>query len=59
MPGPSAKVEGALRETLYVPAAGGRIALGPDGFFDGVIFDPDHLESYIKASPFYGALHND
>lgn len=59
LPGASAKVEGALRETLYVPAAGGRIALGPDGFFDGVIFDPDRVEDYIIASPFYGAMHND
>jgi NitT/TauT family transport system ATP-binding protein len=59
LPGASAKVEGALRETLYVPAAGGRIALGPDGFFDGVIFDPDRVDGYIASSPFYGALHND
>jgi NitT/TauT family transport system ATP-binding protein len=59
LPGASAKVEGALTDTIYVPAAGGRIALGPDGFFDGVIFDPDQTEGYIAASPFYSALHND
>jgi NitT/TauT family transport system ATP-binding protein len=58
LPGASAKVEGALSETTYMPAAGGRIALGPDGFFDGVIFDPSRLRSYIESSPFYGALHN-
>ncbi len=59
LPGASAKVEGELRETLYVPAAGGRLALGPDGFFDGVIFDPDQVERYIQDSPFYSAMHND
>jgi NitT/TauT family transport system ATP-binding protein len=58
LPGASAKVEGALSEITYVPAAGGRIALGPDGFFDGVSFDPDRLEDYIEASPFYSAMHN-
>jgi two-component system, oxyanion-binding sensor len=23
--------------------------LGPDGFFDGMIFDPDRLDDYIEA----------
>ena len=59
LPGASSKVEGALRETNYVPAAGGRMALGPDGFFDRVIFDPDDVEAYVRGSPFYDAVHND
>ena len=58
LPGASAKVEGRLTETTYMPAAGGRIALGPDGFFDGVSFDPDTIETYIKSSPYYGPLHD-
>jgi two-component system, oxyanion-binding sensor len=58
MPGASSKVEGALTEATYVPAQGGHLILGPDGFFDGVKFDPDKLADYIRASPFHGALHN-
>jgi NitT/TauT family transport system ATP-binding protein len=27
----------------------GRLVLGPDGFFDGVRFDPDQLEAYLEA----------
>jgi NitT/TauT family transport system ATP-binding protein len=59
LPGASSKIEGALHETMFVPASGGRIALGPDGFFDGVIFDPDAVEPYARSSPFYDAVHND
>jgi two-component system, oxyanion-binding sensor len=51
-------VEGALPKPTHFPAQGGQLVLGPDGFFDGVAFDPDALENYIKNSPFYGALHN-
>jgi two-component system, oxyanion-binding sensor len=58
MPGGSSKVEGALTDSTHVPAQGGHLVLGPDGFFDGVKFDPDRLADYIKASPFHGALHN-
>ncbi len=58
MPGASSKVEGALSQAAHVPAHGGSLVLGPDGFFDGVKFDPDHLADYISSSPFYGAVHN-
>jgi two-component system, oxyanion-binding sensor len=58
MPGASSKVEGALTVATHVPAQGGHLVLGPDGFFDGVKFDPDKLADYVSASPFYGALHN-
>lgn len=57
LPGASSKVEGALQAPIHIPAQGGQLVLGPDGFFDGVAFDPDRLESYIEASPFYGAMH--
>jgi two-component system, oxyanion-binding sensor len=58
MPGASSKVEGALSRAAHVPAQGGPLVLGPDGFFDGVKFDPDHLANYISSSPFHGAMHN-
>lgn len=58
LPGASSKVEGALKVPTHIPALGGQLVLGPDGFFDGVAFDPDALENYVEASPFYGALHN-
>jgi hypothetical protein len=49
MPGASSKIEGALRERTHLPAAEGQLVLGPDGFFDGVIFDPDRIEDYVAA----------
>jgi len=57
MPGASSKIEGALAERTHLPAARGQLILGPDGFFDGVIFDPDRIEDYITASKFNAALH--
>jgi two-component system, oxyanion-binding sensor len=56
MPGASLKVEGDLSEPVYLPASGGQLRMGPDGFFDGVRFDPDDLVGYIARSPF-AALH--
>jgi ABC-type nitrate/sulfonate/bicarbonate transport system substrate-binding protein len=49
MPDASSKIEGALKERTHLPAAEGQLVLGPDGFFDGVIFDPDRIEDYIAA----------
>lgn len=46
-PSADAKVEGALPETRPVSAAGNEIWLGPDGFFDGRIFDPAQLARYV------------
>jgi two-component system, oxyanion-binding sensor len=57
LPGASSKVEGALSVPTVVPAQGGQLLLGPDGFFDGVPFDPDQLQNYVAASAFYGAMH--
>ncbi|WP_165816006.1 CmpA/NrtA family ABC transporter substrate-binding protein [Kumtagia ephedrae] len=49
MPGANAKVEGALKMATPVGSAGASLVLGPDGFFDGGIFDPDQLDGYIAA----------
>lgn len=49
LPGANAKVEGALSEAVPVGSAGASLILGPDGFFDGQIFDPDAIDSYIAA----------
>lgn len=48
LPSADSKVEGALSETCRVSAAGDEIWLGPDGFFDGRIFDPAQLASYVS-----------
>ena len=48
VPNANAKVEGALRKAEAAGASGGTLMLGPDGFFDGCIFDPDGLDSYIR-----------
>ncbi|KFB10876.1 CmpA/NrtA family ABC transporter substrate-binding protein [Nitratireductor basaltis] len=47
VPSANSKVEGALRETTAVGASSQFLYLGPDGFFDGTIFDPDGLDAYI------------
>lgn len=48
LPGANAKVEGALQTQTLVGAIGGRLSLGPDGFFDAEIFDPEQLDRYIE-----------
>ncbi|WP_157218987.1 CmpA/NrtA family ABC transporter substrate-binding protein [Flavisphingomonas formosensis] len=47
MPGASLKLEGALTAPLAVGSHAGTLTLGPDRFFDGRVFDPDHLGDYI------------
>ena len=49
LPGANAKVEGALATAIPVGSAGASLTLGPDGFFDGTIFDPDDLDAYISS----------
>ena len=51
LPGASSKVEGALTETQLMPALNGPLEMGPDGFFDGRIFDPAQIEAYLNALP--------
>jgi NitT/TauT family transport system ATP-binding protein len=48
LPSANSKVEGSLvRETAV--GSTGALSLGPDGFFDGNLFDPDRLNEYIKS----------
>lgn len=49
LPVANAKVEGALMHPTPVGSAGASLTLGPDGFFDGRLFDPDQLDAYISA----------
>jgi NitT/TauT family transport system ATP-binding protein len=54
LPGANAKVEGALAAPTPVGSAGASLMLGPDGFFDGKVFDPDRLDAYLgdQKSPY-------
>ena len=49
VPAANSKVEGALQAPTYVGASDGSLLLGPDGFFDDRIFDPEQVEAYIQA----------
>lgn len=49
LPGASAKVEGALRTETPVGSSDASLTLGPDGFFDDGLFDPDKIDEYIAA----------
>ncbi|MBP2234328.1 NitT/TauT family transport system ATP-binding protein [Sinorhizobium kostiense] len=49
MPGANMKVEGALTVAAPVGASEKGLVLGPDGFFDGRIFDPDRLDDYLAS----------
>lgn len=49
MPGASMKVEGAVLVPTGVGAHRGALTLGPDRFFDGRIFDPDHIAAYVAS----------
>ncbi|MBS0252191.1 MAG: ABC transporter substrate-binding protein [Proteobacteria bacterium] len=49
LPVANAKVEGALTAPTPVGSSGASLVLGPDGFFDGGLFDPDRLDAYIAS----------
>jgi NitT/TauT family transport system ATP-binding protein len=49
VPAANLKVEGALSGPLHVGASGSGLIIGPDGFFDGRIFDPDDIEGYLRS----------
>ena len=49
LPGANAKAEGALRSATPVGSAGASLVLGPDGFFDGKVFDPDRISDYLAS----------
>lgn len=48
LPSANSKVEGYLQRETPVGSTGALI-LGPDGFFDGALFDPDRLDDYIAG----------
>jgi NitT/TauT family transport system ATP-binding protein len=48
LPNASSKVEGALTRPTPVASRMGRMVLGPDGFFDGLLFDPDDVPAYLQ-----------
>jgi NitT/TauT family transport system ATP-binding protein len=43
------KVEGSVAEPTAIPSSPEGLTLLPDGFFDGIAFDPDRLDSYIES----------
>jgi two-component system, oxyanion-binding sensor len=49
MPAANSKIEGALEAPTAVGGSGATLTLGPDGFFDGALFDPDRVDEYIRA----------
>jgi NitT/TauT family transport system ATP-binding protein len=49
LPRADAKVEGALTTAMPVASRNGTMILGPDGFFDGRLFDPDTIEAYLHS----------
>lgn len=49
VPSANSKVEGALLHPTPVGTMRGTLSLGPDGFFDSEIFDPDQLDDYIAS----------
>lgn len=48
VPSANSKVEGSLPITTFVGSNKGKLSLGPDGFFDGEIFDPNDIKTYIE-----------
>jgi NitT/TauT family transport system ATP-binding protein len=51
LPNAGAKVEGGLTMETPVASRRGRLTLGPDGFFDGMLFDPNAVEDYVRSFP--------
>lgn len=47
VPADDAKIEGAQLSAAALASSAGTIEYGPDGFFDGRIFDPDNLSAYL------------
>lgn len=43
------KIDGARSAPGEIAARGGTLVMGPDRFFDGRIFDPVALDTYIAA----------
>ena len=49
VPTANSKVEGALVAPMPAGSSGGDLILGPDGFFDRSVFDPDAIEAYVRS----------
>ncbi len=43
------RIEGLLGVATAVPATSGDVVIGPDGFFDGLLFDPAAIDAYITS----------
>ncbi|HEY9012297.1 MAG TPA: CmpA/NrtA family ABC transporter substrate-binding protein [Devosia sp.] len=43
------RVEGSLQAPAAVPGTQGSVTIGPDGFFDGKVFDPAAIDTYIAS----------
>jgi len=56
MPGASMKLEGAVSNPIGVGTYRGALTLGPDRFFDGRVFDPEHVGDYLTG--FEGTRQN-
>ncbi|MBV1918872.1 MAG: ABC transporter substrate-binding protein [Sphingomonadaceae bacterium] len=48
LPSASSKVEGSITTRTPVGAQQGDIILEPNSFFDGKVFDPSHMKSYVE-----------
>jgi len=51
LPGANSKVEGSLRQLTPVTAQQGDMILAKNGFFDGMVFDPDDIPGYLEKLP--------
>jgi NitT/TauT family transport system ATP-binding protein len=51
LPGASLKVEGSLGAEHGVASDKGTLTLGPDRFFDGLVFDPSRIGEYLTKFP--------
>ena len=49
VPAQDLRIDGAQADKHATPAIGGTLELGPNRFFDGQIFDPSAVESYIRS----------
>jgi len=49
LPGASLKVEGSLGAEQGVASDKGTLTLGPDRFFDGLVFDPARISEYLTV----------
>ncbi|WP_108663050.1 CmpA/NrtA family ABC transporter substrate-binding protein [Acuticoccus kandeliae] len=49
LPAANAKIEGSLAADIAAGSTTGRLILKRDGFFDGGVFDPADIETYIRS----------